>query len=207
MANDRNEKTGRVIDWREIYQRLENAGAELDRRLTPGSEEKNILHARAVALARDSIQVAFDGTQIEVLEFMLSDETYAIETVYVHEVLPLKELAPLPGIPSFVLGIINLRGQILSVVDLKEFFGLSFKGLTELNKVIILQSADIEFGLLVDSVIGMRVFAASELEQAIPTITGIGAEYLKGVTRDHLIVLAADKILSDSRMKIYEEVE
>lgn len=208
MADDGNEKTGQSIDWREIYQRLENASAELDRRLTPGSEEEqSILHARAVALARDSIQVAFKGAQIEVLEFVLSDETYAIETEFIREVLPLKELTQLPGVPSFVLGIINLRGQILSVVDLKEFFGLPVKGLTELNKVVVLQSVDMEFGLLADAVIGMRVFAASELEQAIPTVTGIGAEYLKGVTPDHLIVLAADKILSDSRMKVYEEVE
>lgn len=208
MANDRSEKAGRAIDWREIYRRLANAGSELERRLTPGSEEeKTILHARAVALARDSGQVTFDGAQIEVLEFMLSDEAYAIETTYVREVLPLKELTPLPSVPSFVLGIINLRGQILSVVDLKEFFGLPVKGLTELNKVIVLQSADMEFGLLADSVTGVRVFRAPELEQAIPTITGIGAEYLKGVTQDHLIVLAADKILSDSRMKVYEEVE
>lgn len=209
-----NKKAVGAIDWREIYQRLENAGSELDRRLAPGSEEeKRILHARAVALASATGQVASwagvvsDDTRIEVLEFMLADETYAVEMKYVREVLPLKELTSIPGVPAFVLGIINLRGQILSVVDLKEFFGLPVKGLTQLNKVIVLQSADMEFGLLADTVTGVRVLRAPELEPAIPTITGIGAEYLKGVTQDHLIVLAADKILSDPGMKIYEEVE
>ena len=208
MTEDNTEKNGRPIDWSEIRSRLEKARSILDSSLRPDfEEERSVLHARAVALARAESPAAAEGAHLEVLEFRLSDEAYAVETMYVREVVPLRDLTPLPCVPSFVLGIINLRGQILSVVDLKEFFGLPARGLTDLNKVIVLESPDMEFGLLADAIAGVRVLAAAELEPAIPTLAGVGAGYVNGVTRDRLIVLAADNILSDPKMTIREKVE
>ena len=83
--------------------------------------KKEILKARARALARESGAGTVVQT-IEVIEFLLAYERYAMELDHVREVFPLKEITPLPGTPPFVLGIINVRGQIVSVVDLKKFF-------------------------------------------------------------------------------------
>ena len=85
-------------------------------------EKKTILKARAKALALEPEREKRKGEYLEVVEFLLAYETYAIETAYVREVYPLKELTVLPCTPPFVLGIINVRGQILSVIDIKKFF-------------------------------------------------------------------------------------
>ncbi|HEY9073171.1 MAG TPA: chemotaxis protein CheW, partial [Desulfobaccales bacterium] len=144
---------------------------------------------------------------LEVLEFSLAYERYALETALVREVHPLKELTPLPCTPPFILGIINLRGQILAVIDLKRFFNLPEKGLSDLNKVIILRRGRLEVGLLADAVAGVRAVSAPEVQAPLPTLEGLSPDYLKGVTRDALIILDAEKILTDPRLIVHEEVE
>jgi purine-binding chemotaxis protein CheW len=118
----------------------------------------------------------------------------------VREAYPLKDFTPLPGTPPFVLGIINLRGQILSVVDLKKFFDLPEEGLGQLNKLIILHNEQMEFAILADDILGARPMALGEILAAPPTVSGIGAEYLRGVTAGHVIILDAEKILSDGKI-------
>ena len=121
------------------------------------------------------------------------------------EVYPLNDLTPVPCTPPFVLGIINVRGQIISVIDLKKLFGLPEKGLGDFNKVIILKSDTMEFGVLADVIVGFRTMPLAGLQQIIPTLTGVREEYLLGVTEDRLIVLDAEKILSDEKIVINEE--
>jgi purine-binding chemotaxis protein CheW len=110
-----------------------------------------------------------------------------------------------PCTPAFVLGIINVRGRILSIVDLKKFFDLPEKGLGELNKVIILRSDSMEFGVLADAIVGVRALPLAGLQAAIPTLTGVREEYLKGITKDRVAVLDAGKILADKRIIVDEQ--
>ncbi len=79
-----------------------------------------ILRERAVHLARPTGSSTPQGALLELLEFRLASERYAVETRYVSEVHPLRDLTPLPGTPPFVRGIVNLRGRILPVYDLKS---------------------------------------------------------------------------------------
>ena len=137
---------------------------------------------------------------------MLAYERYGVELKYVREVYPLTELTPIPGIPSFVLGIINVRGEILSVIDIKKFFDLPEKGLTDLNKAIILHSAEIEFGILADSIVGVRSILLNELQPSLPTLTGIREEYLKGVTKEREVILDAERLLIDKSIIVNENV-
>lgn len=195
-----------TIDWKEAHRRLELAQTTLERGLAPSSEEKRrILKARARVLAQEPVKEVLDHDHLEVIEFLLSYETYGIESDYVREVYPLTEITPLPGTPPFVLGIVNVRGQILSVIDLKKFFELPEKGLTDLNKIIIVQDDDMEFGILADAVLGIRKLAVKEIEAALPTLTGIRAQYLKGVTKERMVILDADRLLSDESITINEE--
>ncbi|MDA8325786.1 MAG: chemotaxis protein CheW [Nitrospiraceae bacterium] len=110
------------IDWAEVRRRLEKAGSAADRAPDPG-EKKNILRKRALALAKEP-EAPDSGEHIDVLEFLLARERYAVESSYVREVWPLKDLTPVPCTPPFVLGIIGVRGRILSVLDLKKFLNL-----------------------------------------------------------------------------------
>jgi purine-binding chemotaxis protein CheW len=144
---------------------------------------------------------------LEVVEFLLAGERYAVEAGYVREICLLKEFTPLPGTPPFVLGIINVRGQILSVIDIKKFFELPEKGFTDLNKVIVLQTEQMEFGILADAIIGVCSIALNEIQPSLPTLTGIRAEYLRGIMPDRLVVLDAASILADKNIIIHDEVD
>ena len=196
------------INWKEIRSRLEAAKTELERGFQPTDEERDkILKERAKIFSRELEAKEEKDEYVEVLEFLLAHEMYGVELKYVREVYPLKELTPIPEIPAFVLGVVNVRGQILSVIDIKKFFDLPEKGLTDLNRVIILHSADMEFGILADSIIGVRNILLSEIQTSLPTLTGIREEYLKGVTKEREIILDAGKLLSDKSIIVNENVK
>jgi len=166
---------------------------------------QEILKARARLLARapDAPQTA--GESLEVIEFRLAQERYAIEQGQLREVFPLKDLTPLPGLPLFLPGIINVRGRILPVLDIKNFFDLPQTGITDLHVAIIVCAADVELGILADAIIGVRRIAVNDLQPSLPTLTGIRAQYLRGVTADRVVVLDVLKILADPKVVINEE--
>lgn len=198
----------KAIDWREVRQRLESAHAAIERGSAPDAEQtRRILKARAQALAREPGKTEAGAERLEVVEFLLAHETYAIESRHVREIFPLENLTPLPGTPVFVLGIINMRGEILSVIDIKKFFELLDKGLTDLNKVIVLQSENMLFGILADAIVGTRQIPLTAIQPSLPTLTGIREEYLKGVTAERTVVLDAAKLLADEKITVQEQVE
>lgn len=197
----------RTVDWDEVHRRIEAARAAAGRAWALDPEEAGrILQARARALAREPEQAPVAGA-LELLEFLVAHERYAVESRYVREVDPLENLTPLPCTPPFVLGIINLRGEILSVIDIKKFFDLPEKGLTDLNKVIVLQSDNMMFGILADVILGVRRVPLSEVQPSLPTLTGIREKYLKGVTRERTVLLDAQKLLADESIVVQETVE
>jgi purine-binding chemotaxis protein CheW len=203
-----NENNLLTINWDEINQRLAFTQASIERKLSPSEAEKRrILRARAQLLAQSRQEPAAFAEHLDILEFTLAYERYGIELSYLREVYPLKELTTLPCAPRFVLGIINVRGAIFSVIDIKKFFDLPEKGLTDLNKALIVENEHIALGILADAVHGARAVPRSEIQPSLPTLTGIGAEYLLGVAPERLVVLDIDKILSDRRIIVNEQVD
>jgi purine-binding chemotaxis protein CheW len=162
------------------------------------------LEARARALA--VALPAAVGASVEVLEFMLADERHAIESVWVREVVPLRELTVLPGTPAFVLGVIHLRGEILSMLDIGKFFGLARKGLTDLDKAIVLDDGKMRFGILADRIVGSRSIPVSEVQPPLPTLSVIRPDYLLGVTRERGVILDGRKLLADPSIVVADEV-
>ncbi len=169
--------------------------------------KRDVLRARARALARRPDAQAAPAASVHVVEFRLAGEAYAIESELVREVYPLRELTPLPCTPAFVLGIINVRGQIVAVIDLRRFFDLPLTALTELNRVVIVESDKLQVAILADAVVGVRSIALADLQRTLATQTGICAEYVRGVTADRLTLLDADRILADERIVVNESVE
>lgn len=198
----------RGIDWSAIHLRVERAREALTQGAAPSAQDSRaILRSRARALARENRQSQSEAAMLEVVEFNLASETYGFESSFVREVYPLNAYTPLPGVPPFVLGIVNVRGQILSVIDLKRFFDLPAKGLGQLNKLIILRNAQMEFGILADDILGARSIELAALQAAPSTISGIGAQYLRGVTADRVIVLDAEKLLNDDQIKVHQAAD
>lgn len=169
-------------------------------------EIRDLLKMRADALAMEPKQKESVLETIEVVIFSLAAETYCIESSYIKEVYPLKEFTPLPGVPPFIMGIINVRGKIIAVIDLKKLFNLPEQGLGELNKIIILSDDQMEFGILADAVQGTQAININQIKNVPSVVSGIGEEYLKGITKEHLIVLNAAKLLSDQSIVIYDEI-
>lgn len=169
-------------------------------------EIRTKLKNRAIAMAQEPEHKKEASAIIEVIAFTLVVETYGIESAFVREVWPLKDFTALPGVPSYILGIINVRGQILPVVDIKKFFNLPEKGLGELNRVIILHDDQMEFGILADAVHGTQTIELEDIQVAPPTVSGIGEEYIRGVTKENLIILNADRILSDKTIVVNDNV-
>jgi purine-binding chemotaxis protein CheW len=174
--------------------------------VTVTTEAERILRARAQALAQ-APRPAPAGPMLELLEFRLASERYALESRYVQEVHPLRELTPLPCTPPFILGIVNVRGRILPVVDLKKFFDLPERGLTDLHRIILVRGHGLELGLLADVIVGVRSVAADSLQPSLPTLTGIRADYLKGVGEERLVVLDLDRLLSDPKIIVHDDVD
>jgi len=196
-----------AIDWRAVHQRLDAARAATERAWAPDAEEtKRVLKARAQALAREPAQ-AQAADALELVEFVLAHERYGVETSFVREIHPLTDLTPLPCTPAFVLGVVNLRGEIVSVIDIKKFFDLPEKGLTDLNKVIVLQSETMRFGILADAVLGVRRVSVAEIQPSLPTLTGVREAYLRGVTAGRTVILDAEKVLADERIVVREQVD
>jgi purine-binding chemotaxis protein CheW len=193
--------SGRV-DWRELHRRLNASQIALERRLNPTTEEKQkILRQRAQLLAEKSIsRTVAAQSRLEIVEFTLASEHYGIEVGYISGIHPLHELTAVPCTPKFVLGLANIRGQILPIVDIKKLFDLPEGGLTDLNKVICVRANEIELGILADAIVDVRWISVTGLSSSLPTLTGIRAEYLKGVTEDSLVMLDVAKILSDENI-------
>jgi len=194
-------------DWPALLRRLQEAqAASLEERALSPEETCAVLQARAVQLAARPPQEAEEGTLLPCLEFLLSGESYAMDLSYVTQTLPLSDFTPLFCTPGFVLGITNLRGRIISIVDLRRFFELPELGLCDLNRVIVVSNGSMEFGILADSIVGMTSLPLRELQPPPAALTGIREEFLAGVTADRLALLDIGKILNDKRIVVHEEV-
>jgi purine-binding chemotaxis protein CheW len=165
-------------------------------------ETQTLLKSRAFQIANEKDENTVTDGSKGIIAFTLGAEVYGIESAFVREVFPLKDLTPLPGVPTYIIGIVNIRGQILSVIDLKEFFNLPAKGIGELNKLLVLHNGSMEFGILADEVSGTRDVDIDSLLPVPAADSAIGAKYVKGITRDGLILLSAADILLDKKIVV-----
>ena len=104
-------------------------------------------------MANNSAQkTTSDDPVLQWVTFRLAGETYGINVMQVQEVLRYTEIAPVPGAPGYVLGIINLRGNVVTVIDTRNRFGLESGELTDNTRIVIIETEGHVIGVLVDSV-------------------------------------------------------
>jgi len=168
---------------------------------------KTIWRERAVEPARIPDLGREDESLIDLLEFRLTDQRYAIDIAWVQQVVTLHHLTLMPCVPDFIRGIVTVRGRFTAVLDLKKFFDLPDQGITDFHHAVLIESGGTEIGLLADSIGAVHTFSRSALQADLPPWTGIGAAYLRGATHEGLIVLDPARILQDPRLLIDEEVK
>jgi purine-binding chemotaxis protein CheW len=135
----------------------------------------------------------------EWVTFRLDAEKYGIDVMRVREVLRNTEIAPVPGAPGFVLGIINLRGNVVTVIDTRKRFGLVPKAIDESSRIVILEAGDEVVGMMVDSVAEVVDLRASSIETAPNVGNDESAKFIQGVSNlgDGLLILVdLNKLLS-----------
>lgn len=141
-----------------------------------------------------------DDAVLRWVTFRLDREKYGVNVMQVQEVLRITEIAPVPGAPSYVLGIINLRGNVVTVVDTRKRFGLEPREPDDSSRIVIIEVNSNVIGMLVDSVAEVVDLRKSEIETAPNVGTDETAKYIQGVaSRDGelLIVVDLNRFLSD----------
>ena len=143
---------------------------------------------------------------LQLVTFNLENETYGINVMQVQEVLRVTEIAPVPGAPPYVLGIINLRGNVVTVIDTRDRFGLPQHELTDASRIVIIESEDQVVGILVDSVAEVVDLSVSKIDSAPIVGNDESSFYIQGVaTRSDKLLIIVDlkKLLSeDERLDI-----
>jgi purine-binding chemotaxis protein CheW len=191
--------------WAQLRERLAEFERRIDQEFSPDpGEHQERLQQRTREWARNVEETRPDSL-IELLSFTLGEELYAIETLHVGAVLPLPHFTPLPGTPPFVLGIVNVRGHIVSVLDLRVFFELPIEGLSDKNYLVVLRNQDMEFGLLADRIRGIEQIPRDSLQAGLANLTGIRANYLLGVTAEQTTVLDGARLLGDPNLRVHAD--
>jgi len=141
--------------------------------------------------------------------FRLEDETYGVNVMQVQEVLRMTEIAPVPGAPSYVLGIINLRGNVVTVMDTRSRFALPPHEADDSTRIVIIEAEDQVVGIMVDSVAEVVYLKQSEIEVAPNVGNEESSRYIQGVAnRDDglLILVDLDKLLTDDEWKEFNSM-
>ena len=151
----------------------------------------------------NEVEVRKEQSNDEVLQwvtFQLEEETYGINVMQVREVLRYSEIAPVPGAPDYVLGIINLRGNVVTVIDTRSRFGLLGGEITDNTRIIVIESEHQVIGILVDSVAEVVYLRSSEIDTTPSVGTDESAKFIQGVSnRDGKLLILVDlnKLLTD----------
>ncbi|KXS43580.1 MULTISPECIES: chemotaxis protein CheW [unclassified Candidatus Frackibacter] len=126
----------------------------------------------------------------QLIVFDLGGEEFGVKITKVQEIIRMKELTQLPNASEFMAGIINLRGDIISVIDLRKRFGVEQKE-TKKTRIIIVEMDNQDVGLIVDSVSEVLRIEPADIEDAPERIAGIKDDYLKGIGKvdDRIIIL------------------
>ncbi len=130
---------------------------------------------------------------IQFVTFILKDETYGINVMQVQEVLRVTEIAPVPGAPPYVLGIINLRGNVVTVIDTRGRFGLPSTEVDDTSRIIVIESEKQVVGILVDAVTEVVELRSAEIDVAPNVGNEESSQYIQGVaTRESSLLILVD---------------
>ncbi len=139
------------------------------------------------------------GELRQFISFSVGDEEYGLELLRVKEVIRVREITWLPKAPSFVKGIINLRGDVIPIIDLRDKFGLEAKEATANTRVIVVEVDGKLMGMIVDSASQVVRIPADQIDPPPPVLGGFSQEFITGVGKmdDKLIILLnSDAVLT-----------
>ncbi len=202
-----------VFNWEQLHQRIAAVGVALDE--THETNPELLLRAwarRASLIARKPTEDQ-PGEQCSLVVVRLGAEYYGLEVRYVFDVRPLEKLTTVPRLPQWVLGIVNLRGQIFSVIDLSRFLGVSStERMAETDYLVVIQTPEMEIALRVDEIIRVESISINRIQDAGGMVLNVRNPYVRGVTELQLesksavlmVILDLPVLLHDPQLIINE---
>ena len=163
---------------------------EINKLIKSSTDEKSIKIGNLdVETSADSAADSSDVVQL--VSFMIDETEYAIDILVVNEILRYPEITRLPNVPKFIRGVINLRGNVIPVVDVRTRFGFPKGTITDLTRIIVIDTGGKQIGLLVDNVYQVVRIPTSNIDPPSEIITGVSEEFISGIGRfnDRLIIM------------------
>ncbi len=148
--------------------------------------------------------------EVQLACFRLGEEFYALDIMKIREIIKPQKLTPVPKAPAFVEGVINLRGAVIPIVDLRRRFGLVVVSEEKKARIIICSVSGKIVGLLVDEVTEVRNFTRDEVQPAPRFMQGRDTDYILGVSRVRgslVVILDLEKILSGDEILKIEKIQ
>ena len=164
---------------------------------------KAILDARAAALAQVPAADAAPHEMLEAVIFSIGAERFALETQYVRSAIKMSVCTPVPGLPRYFLGAINVRGEVVALVNLAALLFES-QGMGECNWVLLLGREATELGVPVEKVLGVTHLSFNQILEAPAQMTKSTKLCLRGVTSDGTIIIDGDLLLKDEQFFVEE---
>lgn len=152
---------------------------------------------------------ARENDTLQLVSFKLGDEEFGVDILQVQEIIRVQQITNFPNAPEFVEGVINLRGKVIPIVDLRKRFGLEEKSHSKSTRIIVVKVDEVTLGLVVDEVSEILRLPKDTVEPPPPIVAGIEADYIMGVGKleDRLLVLLdLSKIFSGEEKSSLEKV-
>ncbi|MGQ9473595.1 MAG: chemotaxis protein CheW [Candidatus Caldatribacteriaceae bacterium] len=148
--------------------------------------------------------------ELQLVAFQLGEESYGVDIAQVQEIIRMQPVTKVPGAPTFVEGVINLRGRVIPVLDLRKRFNLPARQDTKDTRIVVVEVPPHTVGMIVDAVDEVLRINEEKVEPPSPFIASVDTEYLKGVGKLEgklLILLDLAKVLSKEEKNALEDLK
>ncbi|MCK9239814.1 chemotaxis protein CheW [Desulfocurvus sp.] len=150
-----------------------------------------------------------DAELIQLVTFSIGEEEFGVDILKVQEIIRTMEITRVPKAPDFVEGVINLRGNVIPIIDLRKRFGLETRAHDKHTRIIVIEINNMIVGFVVDSVSEVLRIPANTVEPPPPVVAGLESEYISGVGKleDRLLILLdLDRLLSGEEKDVLSQV-
>jgi purine-binding chemotaxis protein CheW len=165
---------------------------------------QRILEQRAQALARSVEDAASAAKTVALVELAIGGERFGVDLQQIQEVQPLHALTPIPGVPAFWAGVVNLRGRLFPVLDLRRYLRLSASGRPEGGHIVVVGAAGLSVAIWASDVVGVQRIADADIQTSVLDDSEAPRRVVAGVTADLLSVLDLEALLSDPELIVQE---
>lgn len=148
-------------------------------------------------------------TEVQLVIFKLGSEEYGVDIMQVKEIGPYKQAVRIPNTPSFIEGVINLRGEIIPIVSLKKRFSIEIEQITDQTRIIVVNVNEKQIGFIVDDASEVLTITSDQIDPAPTIVAGVDREYISGIGKLEeriLIILDLNKLFSEKEKQVLSQI-